>query len=213
MQWHWIISRSQIPWKLLAKWQIKKPIKFQQETDIRYTPALPMEVRIHLLAVQTPPPLCEAKTLGLFQEFISGHHEKGSQTIFFGQISSKRVSATVTFLSTFYLKGQVLHPIFRYFTKKPFPCPSPVFLTIYTIRRLIKWQLFDPWKDWEEVSDLPPIQRWQRDFLSRKREKASKEGKSLFLGSLFQVLYQYGNSFLIAPAPSFRPFHFFTIAK
>ena len=151
MQWHWIISRFKF---LESSWQndkSKSPLNSSRRQDIRHTPALPMEVRIHLPAVQTPPPLCEVKTLGLFKSSFQDITRKGHRPFLWANFIQKGVSVllfTVTFLSTSYLKGQVLHPIFRYFTKKPFPCPSPVFLTIYTIRRLIKWQLLIPWKDW-----------------------------------------------------------------
>lgn len=198
MQWHWIISRFKF---LESSWQndkSKSPLNSSRRQDVRHTPALPMEVRIHLPAVQTPPPLCEAKTLGLFQEFISGHHEKGSQTISLGKFHPKGVSFTVTFLSTFYLKGQVLHPIFRYFIKKPFPCPLPSFLDNIYNQKAYKITTFDP---------LEGLKRKFQTFLSsrdgrgtsltRKTGKGFKGGEITLSGLSFPgSFYQYGNSFL-----------------
>lgn len=198
MQWHWIISRFKF---LESSWQndkSKSPLNSSRRQDIRHTPALPMEVRIHLPAVQTPPPLCEAKTLGLFKSSFQDTTIKGHRPFLWANFIQKGVSFTVTFLSTFYLKGQVLHPIFRYFTKKPFPYPLPSFLDNIYNQKAYKITTFDPLEGLErKFQTFLPSRDGRGTSLTRKTGKGLKGGEVTLSGLSFPgSFYQYGNSFL-----------------
>lgn len=198
MQWHWIISRFKF---LESSWQndkSKSPLNSSRRWDERHMPALPMEARILLPAVKTPPPLCEAKTLGLCKSSLQNTKREGQIPLLWANFILKDVSFTVAFLSTFYLKGQVLHPIFWYFRKKPFPCPLPSFLDSIYNQMAYKIKTFDLLEGLErKFQTFLPSRDGRGASLTREMGKGLKGVEVILPGLSFPgSFYQYGNSFL-----------------
>lgn len=198
MQWHWIISRFKF---LESSWQndkSKSPLNSSRRWDVRYMPALPMEARIHPPAVKTPPPLCETKTLSLFKSSFQDTMREDHRPFLWANFILKGVSFTVAFLSIFYLKGQVLHPIFWYFRKKPFPCPFTSFLVSIYNQKAYKIKTLDPLEGLEKkFQTFLPSRDGRGTSLTRETGKGLKGVAVILSGLSFPgSFYQYGNSFL-----------------